>query len=281
MVEVVQAVATVAGVVAAVEPWVGALAQGHGGRGDPPVDKGGAHVHRSGAAAGAPPAPHTGRGAWFWCVWLMRVSSFRVDGLRSLANCRLLAVDLGARYIGLAARTCRLRGPQPCGLVESVPRRAGHRDSDGYDWLYHRETGVNRNGGAVTRYETQADALAAAIAEERVAAAVVGMPYHADGSRSRECVIVEQHVAKLQAAWTAPLPVLFWDESFSTRRVTGPRRRAPGTRASRGSHSAAACIILEEVVQALMPLETVVNRDSSPADALHALGAPLLERLPT
>ena len=59
------------------------------------------------------------------------------------------------------------------------------------------------------------------------------MPYHADGSRSRECAIVERQVATLQAAWPRSIPVLFWDESFSTRRVLGPRRPQAGSRRDR------------------------------------------------
>ena len=64
---------------------------------------------------------------------------------------------------------------------------------------------------------------------------------------------MERQVAALQAVW--PLPVLFWDEAFSTQRVLGGRRPQPGSKASRGSHALAACLILEEVVDALGPHE--------------------------
>jgi hypothetical protein len=67
--------------------------------------------------------------------------------------------------------------------------------------------------------------------------------------------MVERQVAALQAAWPQPVPVLFWDEAFSTRRVVGPRRPPPGSKAARTSHALAACLILEEVVVALAPLE--------------------------
>ena len=109
--------------------------------------------------------------------------------------------------------------------------------------------------GRTTRHATKADALATALAEHQAEAAVVGMPYHADGSRSRECAIVERQVAALQAAWPRPVPVLFWDESFSTRRVVGARKPQKGSRRDRASHALAACLILEEVVEMLQPLE--------------------------
>ena len=65
--------------------------------------------------------------------------------------------------------------------------------------------------------------------------------------------------------------MLFWDESFSTRRAVGSRRpKDMGSRAARGSHAAAACIILEEVLEELFaqealsnPLDTLLERVSS------------------
>ena len=35
-----------------------------------------------------------------------------------LAHCRLLAIDYGARYTGLAVRTCRMAGAEPYALLE-------------------------------------------------------------------------------------------------------------------------------------------------------------------
>ena len=70
-------------------------------------------------------------------------------------------------------------------------------------------------------------------------------------------------VAALQAAWPTPVPVLFWDESFSTRRVVGPRRPVPGSRRDRDAHALAACLILEEVVHALRPLEGGARTDEA------------------
>jgi RNase H-fold protein (predicted Holliday junction resolvase) len=194
------------------------------------------------------------------------MSSSASRGLAVLANCRLVAIDLGARFTGLATCTSRAIGACPYGLVErELPpphhhhRQRHHRSQHAspLGWLLHRE-GV---GVRPSRFATQAEALASVMDEHRIAAAVVGMPYHADGSRSPECALVERHVAELQAAWERPIPVLFWDESFSTRRVVGPRRVLT-SRASRGSHAAAATIILSEVLEALAPLE--VGGESDP-----------------
>ena len=189
----------------------------------------------------------------------------RLD-LHALAHRRLLAIDLGARYIGLAARASVQRAPFPCGLIERAPRRSragigSHaREDDEWEWVLRREEDRNeyrtsaRRGGT-SRHSTEAEALAAALAEHDAEAAVVGMPYHADGSRSRECSLFEKRVAELQAAWRHPVPVLFWDESFTTRLVTPGPRPPAGSKAARSSHALAACLILEEVVHALAPLE--------------------------
>ena len=191
--------------------------------------------------------------------------------MATLAHARLIAIDLGATYTGVAIRVCRQAGPRPCGLVEKVARRAG-RDDLGYDWVLQREArAYSRTATMVTRHESQADALATVFAEQRVAAAVVGMPYHANGARSPQCDIVERNVARLQAAWTQPMPILYWDESYSTVRAVGPKRKDPKSRAGRRSHAAAACLILEEVLRELAPLEAA-------SDAAQML-APLRETL--
>ena len=180
---------------------------------------------------------------------------------RSLANCRLLAVDWGATYTGIASRTCRHSGPQPYGLVERVG------DSE---WILRREGGSASNSTA-TRHVTQADAIAHIIEEQRVAACIVGMPYAADGSKQPLCAVVERHASDWQRAWPRAVPMLFWDESFSTRRAVGARRPVPGSRKAKASHALAACVILEEVCLALQPLETALDAAS--------LMAPLSERI--
>lgn len=79
---------------------------------------------------------------------------------------------------------------------------------------------------------------------------VYGMPYHADGSVSRECHLAMREVRSLRASAAVDTPVLLWDESFSTREALGSGRRAKHSEAIR-THAAAACIILQEVLQAL------------------------------
>ena len=225
-----------------------------------------------------------------------------------LAHCRLLAIDYGARYTGLAVRTCRMAGAEPYALLERTqhqhqqpqkqPQQRGAA-ALGEEWRLHFD--ARRRGrqspkaassssssgsdgepmAAAARlrggFPTQAAALAAVIEAERIAACVVGMPFHADGSRSRECAIVERHAEHLLTAisergtFAFPPHVLFWDESFSTRRAVGSRRpKDMGSRAARGSHAAAACIILEEVLEELFaqealsnPLDTLLERVSS------------------
>ena len=71
---------------------------------------------------------------------------------------------------------------------------------------------------------------------------------------SAGCDIAERQAAGLQAAWSRRVPVLLWDESWSTRRAVGPKRR---TGAAVRTHAAAASIVLHEVLEALAPLELV------------------------
>ena len=124
----------------------------------------------------------------------------------------------------------------------------------------HWESGFS-SGRATSRHATQGEAIASIIEELQIAACVVGMPYNANGSVSRECRIVEERTREWMAAWPFSMPVLFWDESFSTRRVVGARKPSPGSRASRTSHAMAACVILEEVCSALEPIEVAANLD--------------------
>ena len=173
-----------------------------------------------------------------------------VDAMRSLrplAGRRLLAIDSGARFVGLAVRTSHLEGARPYGLVERIVR--GGRGGETLCWRLERDRSME--GGGTSRFKSLDDALEHVLAEQRVTAAVLGMPYHADGSYSPECSIVERLAQRLQHAWKEPVPILLWDESWSTRLAVGPRRRE-----TRGSHALAACIILQEVLTALHPLES-------------------------
>lgn len=186
--------------------------------------------------------------------------------LRSLAGSRLLSVDPGSRYFGLAVRTSQLEGVRPYGLIERIPVRRGVAATRGaggaaWDWALQRELSFGGGGGRA-RFSSLANSIAHVLQEQQLAAAVVGMPYHADGSRSAECAAVEQLVAQLRAAWKArgvAVPVLLWDESWSTRiAMAGSRRRQ---RNARCSHARAACVILQEVVDTLRPVEDEGNKE--------------------
>ena len=78
------------------------------------------------------------------------------------------------------------------------------------------------------------------------------MPYNADGSTSRGSVLATQQAHRLQEAWRRRVPVLLWDESWSSRMAEGVPKRL-GRRKS--SNALAARVILQEVVDALVPWE--------------------------
>ena len=103
-------------------------------------------------------------------------------------------------------------------------------------------------------FGSQAAALEAVLREQRIAAVVCGMPYLQDGSRSRESDEVLRQVRRLREEWQTPVPVLLWDETWSTRIAAGPRQRK-GRRDAQWTHASAACHILNEVVRALRPWE--------------------------
>ena len=171
--------------------------------------------------------------------------------LQTFANCRLLAVDPGSRYLGLAVRTCQLAGARRFGLLEkTLPR--GEPSSAGSSWtwtLQRLEANAQRQV-----FNSQAAALEEVLREQQIGGLVFGMPYLQDGSRSRESESVLRQVRHLQGEWQTKVPVLLWDESYSTRFSTGPRQRK-GKRDAQWTHASAACLILQEVVHALRPWE--------------------------
>ena len=78
--------------------------------------------------------------------------------LAPLAGRRLLAVDPGVTYFGLAVRVNRLQGVQPYGLVERVPCRRGFaaarrlaNPSASWVWSLQRERFF---GGRTTRFDS-------------------------------------------------------------------------------------------------------------------------------
>ena len=175
---------------------------------------------------------------------------------RLLAGRNLLCVDLGRRYCGLAVRTSSLLGAQPYGLLEAAAGGGAARS-----WTLRRHAPFGGAAAAAARFATQRDALEAVLREQALGGVVLGMPYHADGGRSPECAAAERHAAELQAAWRG-VPIVLWDESWSTRAAAGPRRRPKaggGGGRRRGdaawTHSAAACVVLADVLSALQPHE--------------------------
>merc|ERR1712216_73061 len=99
-------------------------------------------------------------------------------------------------------------------------------------------------------FKTQAAALEAVLREQRIAGIVFGIPYLQDGSRSRESQSVLRQVRDLQSEWQTNVPILLWDESYSTRIANGPRQRK-GKLDAQWTQASAACLILQEVVRAL------------------------------
>jgi RNase H-fold protein (predicted Holliday junction resolvase) len=161
---------------------------------------------------------------------------------------RLLAVDMGARYSGLAVRVSPLLGVQRYGLLERQrawrPPR-GPVSDEHWSWELRPE---GHTGARPARFPTQAAALWSIVHGLDVGGVVVGMPYLAGGERSRECDIVEAAVAKLRRSWPREVPVLLWDESWSTRLAIGPG--PPSAKQRARAHAAVACQLLAEVVVA-------------------------------
>ena len=154
---------------------------------------------------------------------------------------RLLAVDLGARYCGLALRRTWLGGAQPYGLVErQLPKqRQGHF---GKVLIGNKSSWLFRSPEGATSFATQAAALEAAIRLTRADGVVMGMPYHKDGSASPESRATADTVKRLRAAWKRDVPVIIWDETWTTRFVVGPTPKL-GKRNAAWTHSAAlACL---------------------------------------
>jgi RNase H-fold protein (predicted Holliday junction resolvase) len=167
--------------------------------------------------------------------------------------------------MGLALYTSPLLGVQPHGLLEHVGLG---------QWQLQR---VSKATKGKVRFACQHEALAAVLAEHSVAGVVYGMPYHKDGSYSVECRHAETAAQALQAAtrlhrptaspfrhtphascrtrgctWlmcrvlllSSRVPVLLWDESWTTREALG-RSGPPKATDAVWSHAAAACIILQ------------------------------------
>lgn len=104
------------------------------------------------------------------------------------AKARLIGVDLGAKTIGLAISDVERRLASP---LKTLPRGAFGRD---------------------------ADALAAIFAEFDIAGIVLGLPLGLDGRDGPRAQSTRAFARNL-SKWTS-LPIIFWDERFSTAVVT-------------------------------------------------------------
>lgn len=104
---------------------------------------------------------------------------------RTAGSVTLLAVDPGRKYVGLAFFTSPLLGVQPFGLLERATLE---------NWRLKR---LRLTNGRVS-FVSQHDGLASVISELSVTGVVYGMPYHQDGSLSRECREAESNARILQ-----------------------------------------------------------------------------------
>lgn len=184
---------------------------------------------------------------------------------------RLLSIDLGARYCGLAVRVSPLFGVQRYGLLErQLPRRpeCGSSGCDGETWMLKPEG----RGANESRFLTQAAALWSVVDSHHIGGIVFGMPYLANGERSLECAMVEATVARLQRSWPRQLPLLLWDESWSTQLALGPGR--PSKKHAAWGHAAVACQLLQEVVHAVAASAAVPMPAASCSSA--AVAAPAI-----
>src|SRR3954465_8957011 len=97
---------------------------------------------------------------------------------------RVIAIDLGARRIGVAVTDGLGLTAQP---LQTIPRRGGQRDLD---------------------------AIAAGVSGQGAERIVVGLPLDPDGEAGRAAKSVQAFVARLRGAVTVPIELI--DESFST-----------------------------------------------------------------
>ena len=179
--------------------------------------------------------------------------------LHILANKRLLAIDPGSRYIGLATRTSLLVGSRRFGLLErtrpnGIAAQSTAALADRWTWTLQRMPAETPSQRRREVFSSQAAALESVLLEQEIGGVVFGMPYLPDGSRSRESDEVLRQVRRLRSEWQARVPVVLWDETWSTRIAVGPRQRL-GKRDAQWTHASAACLILQEVVRALRPFE--------------------------
>src|SRR3954447_17662890 len=101
-----------------------------------------------------------------------------------------------------------------------------------------------------TKFARDLEALKALIAAQRVAGIVIGLPLNMDGSESPRTQSTRAFAHNLEALG---LPVLLWDERWSTQAVTRTLIDADASRARRAAlvDKMAAAYILQGAIDAL------------------------------
>jgi putative Holliday junction resolvase len=129
----------------------------------------------------------------------------------------VLAFDYGQRRIGVAVGQTVTRSATPLGVISNSP--------DGPDWLQ----------------------LGALLKEWRPTRLIVGLPTHADGSKSETTAYVEQFVTELQRY---QLPISLQDERYSSveaRQMLKAGRAAGGRgRVSKEMVDSASAVLIAE-----------------------------------
>jgi putative Holliday junction resolvase len=101
-----------------------------------------------------------------------------------------------------------------------------------------------------TRFARDLEALKALIAAQRVAGLVIGLPLNMDGSESPRTQSTRAFARNMEALG---LPILLWDERWSTQAVTRTLIDADASRARRAElvDKMAAAYILQGAIDAL------------------------------
>jgi putative holliday junction resolvase len=101
-----------------------------------------------------------------------------------------------------------------------------------------------------TKFSADLERLKAAVAEQRVAGLVVGLPLNLDGSESPRTQSTRAFARNLEPLG---LPILLWDERWSTQAVTRTLLDADASRARRAElvDKMAAAYILQGAIDAL------------------------------
>jgi len=134
---------------------------------------------------------------------------------------RLLGLDVGDKTIGIAISDSGFSVATP---VETIRR---------------------------TKFATDTERLRALIAERGIGGLVIGLPVNMDGSEGPRCQSVRQFAANLLAR--LDVPILFWDERWSTAAMTRAMLDADVSRRrrARAVDMMAAAYILQGALDAL------------------------------